>query len=134
MTPALTYVRLLVADLPACFRFYRDTLGLAPAFGGEDDVYAEFSAGPVMLALFKQPLMSEVVGTTGLPASAASQDRVVLCLAVPDVDAAAAALQARGVALVTPPTDRPGWGLRTAHFRDPDDNLIEISHDIPMEG
>jgi hypothetical protein len=30
MTPALTHVRLLVDDFPACFRFYRDVLGLTP--------------------------------------------------------------------------------------------------------
>jgi lactoylglutathione lyase len=28
--------------------------------------------------------------------------------------------------LMAPPTDRPDWGIRTAHFRDPDGNLIEI--------
>jgi lactoylglutathione lyase len=31
----LTHVRLLVDDYDACFRFYRDMLGLEPTFGDE---------------------------------------------------------------------------------------------------
>jgi catechol 2,3-dioxygenase-like lactoylglutathione lyase family enzyme len=34
----LSQVRLLVDDVPAAFRFYRDVLRLEPAFGGEDRV------------------------------------------------------------------------------------------------
>jgi catechol 2,3-dioxygenase-like lactoylglutathione lyase family enzyme len=26
--------------------------------------------------------------------------------------------------------DRPEWGIRTAHFRDPDGNLIEINQPL----
>jgi len=40
-----------------------------------------------------------------------------------------AALQAKGVAFVKPPTSQP-WGLRTAHFVDPEGNLWEIAHNI----
>ena len=46
-----------------------------------------------------------------------------------DVDAAYEALKARGVSLLRPPTDRP-WGLRTAHFADPEGNLWEIHQPI----
>jgi catechol-2,3-dioxygenase len=31
----LTQVRLIVSDFPACFRFYRDVLGLKPQFDDE---------------------------------------------------------------------------------------------------
>ena len=56
-----------------------------------------------------------------------TQDSVVLVLATANVDEAAKALRAKGVALATEPTDRPLWGIRTAHFRDPDGHLIEIN-------
>jgi catechol 2,3-dioxygenase-like lactoylglutathione lyase family enzyme len=42
------------------------------------------------------------------------------------VDEAYRQLQARGVAFVTIPQSREEWGIRTAHFRDPDGNLLEI--------
>jgi lactoylglutathione lyase len=32
--------------------------------------------------------------------------------------------------VVTQPQDRSDWGIRTAHFRDPDGNLIEIYNNL----
>lgn len=123
------HIRLLVSDFPACFRFYRDILGFAPTFGTEDDVYADFEAGGQGIALFARSLMAEAVGTESGRADA--QDTVMLVLATKDVDEAAEALQAKGILLVTSPMDRPFWGIRTAHFRDPDGNLIEINCPLP---
>lgn len=132
-TYTYTHTRLLVRNFAACFRFYRDMLGLKLVLGSEDDVYAEFeTGGSVMLALFSQRLMSDATGTAHLPAAISAQDSIALCLEVADVDAACAALQQKGITFMTLPADRPAWGLRTAHFRDPDGHLIEISHNIPM--
>lgn len=38
----LKFVRLLVDDFPACFRFYRDVMRFTPTFGDEHDGYADF--------------------------------------------------------------------------------------------
>lgn len=129
-----THVRLLVDDMSASVRFYRDALGMTLATGGEDDAYTEFEASPAVLSLFRKDLMSPLVGTTGLPARASAQDGVLIWFAVEDVDALYAALTAKGLQFVAPPTDRPAWGLRTIHFRDPDGNLIEVGHSIPLSG
>ena len=118
------HIRLLVDDFPACFRFYRDTLGFSPTFGAEDDVYADFETGGQGIALFARSLMADAVGGN---ASRDIQDAAVLVLATQNVDEAADTLRAKGVALATEPTDRPLWGIRTAHFRDPDGHLIEIN-------
>ncbi|MFF3784465.1 VOC family protein [Streptomyces sp. NPDC001933] len=42
------------------------------------------------------------------------------------MDAAVALCRRHGGVLVTPARDMPGWGLRAAHLRDPDGNLLEI--------
>lgn len=130
MHPRLTHVRLLVADYRACFRFYRDVMGFDVAWGDENGRYADFRAGEAMVALYDRRLMAEAVGAAGRPADADAQDRVAVIFAVEDVDAVWERFKARGVQFVTEPHDRPDWGIRTAHFRDPDGNLIEIYRDL----
>ena len=134
MTPRttlrLTHVRLLVTDFPGCFRFYRDVLGFEVLWGEEGGRYADFKAGDAIVALYDRRLMAEAVGTTGLPFEAEAQDRILLTFAVEDVDAVREQLKVRGVRFVTEPQDRPDWGIRTAHLRDPDGNLIEIYRDL----
>jgi uncharacterized glyoxalase superfamily protein PhnB len=55
--------------------------------------------------------------------------RVLLAAGVEDVDAAYEELKAKGVTFLRPPTNQP-WGLRTAHFADPEGNLWEINQSI----
>ncbi len=126
MAPRYAFTRLLARDFAACFRFYRDTLGFPVAFGEETDVYADFNTGEVTIALFDRGAMAEAVGAAALPSAAAAQDTVTLCFAVDDVNQTCDDLRAKGVQLVTEPQDRPDWMIRTAHFRDPDGNLLEV--------
>jgi len=122
-----SHVRLLVSDYDRAFAFYRDVVGLPVRFSDEASGYGEFETGTVTIALY---LRQNMVATTGLTAStstAGSLDRPLLVFRVADVDAAAAALQGKGVTLALPPTNRPQWTIRTAHFHDPDGNLIEIN-------
>jgi len=130
----MTYdsTRLLVARFRECFRFYRDALGLEPRFGTEDDTYADFATGATGISLFDQREMAAAVGTANLPARPTAQDATCLVFGVDDVEAFCARLRARGVQIVIPPTDHADWGIRTAHVRDPDGNLIEISQ--PLSG
>ncbi len=130
MSMQWTHVRLLVDDYAGCYAFYRDVLGFKPHFDGEDSVYAEFETGEITFSLYKRDMMDAAIGVPHH--SGRGEDRVLLWLRVENVDEATIALQTKGVTFVTPPTDRPQWGLRTAHFRDPDGNLIEIGHDIPI--
>ncbi len=125
-----THTRLLVGNFRACFLFYRDALSFKPTFGTEESSYADFDTGSLHIALFDKGEMAATIGTTTLPARLPTQDHVCLVLSVEDVDAACAHVRAQGVALVTEPTDHPDWGIRTAHFRDPDGNLIEINQPL----
>jgi uncharacterized glyoxalase superfamily protein PhnB len=51
---------------------------------------------------------------------------------VDDVDELHAELAAKGVEFVREPIDRE-WGLRTAHFKDPDGNVWEIAQQLPKD-
>ena len=116
-------VRLLVDDPAAAFRFYRDELGLAVAFGNEGEPYASFDTGTGAVALFARDGQREVVELR------AAGDSTLLVLEVDDVDADVARL---GVRVVAGPVDQPEWGGRVAYVRDPSGNLIELFQTIPM--
>ncbi|BAZ33436.1 glyoxalase/bleomycin resistance protein/dioxygenase [Cylindrospermum sp. NIES-4074] len=122
----LTHLRLLVSNYKDTFLFYRDLLGFDVDWGDENTGYAEFNTGSIQLALLKKELMAEVVPNTDEPSSVANQDKTFLIFAVDNVDEVYQQLQAHQVNIIAPPQDRSDWGIRTAHFRDPDGNLIEI--------
>ena len=128
-----THTRLLVRDFAACFRFYKDVLGLTPAFRTAEDIYAEFDTGTAILALYRRDLMAGVVGTDGLPAEATMQDRVALTFDAANVDETYLELSERGVQFLAAPADKPEWMIRVAHFRDPDGNLLEINSPLKTD-
>ena len=123
----LTHVRLLVSDMGASYRFYKGVLGL-PTSWDENPGYAEFEVGPESaLAIFPRVEMADAVELRP-----GGGDGAVVVLSVDDVDAAVERLRMRG-ADVGDPFDRRDWGMRLAHLRDPDGNLVELYHDIEWE-
>lgn len=122
-----THFRLLVADFPATFRFYREIVGLPTTYPpGSTGPYAEFElGGEKYLGLFDRGLMLEAVGRPA-QLGRTPDDHALLCIAVPDVDAEARRLEALGVALEGPPADHEPWEMRTVYARDPDGNLVEF--------
>jgi catechol 2,3-dioxygenase-like lactoylglutathione lyase family enzyme len=125
--------RLLVKNFAACFRFYRDVMGLGVSWGSEDDSYASFTEqedDEIVLALYNRQGMAEVVGTSDLPSEAECQDRVALIVSVEDVDAIYMDLTSQGIEFIVGPQDFPDWGIRSIYLRDPDGNLIELYTDL----
>jgi catechol 2,3-dioxygenase-like lactoylglutathione lyase family enzyme len=116
--------RLLVHDFAQSGAFYRETLGLGAAFGDAAPPYGEVGDAEHMVGVLSRSAIDGVLGAGD--ARAAAPDRFVLVFAVDDVDAAYARLSVRGVPMLTTPTDRPLWGPRTVHLRDPDGNLVEL--------
>lgn len=130
----LSNVRLLTEKFDETFLFYRDVLGFKVTWGNVGDVYAHFQdAGGYDIALFSRPIMAGAVGTEKLPAAVKSQDRFALILAVDNVDKAFDDLRKKGQNFVTEPADQKDWGIRVAHLRDPDGNLIELMSELSKE-
>jgi len=71
-----------------------------------------------------------VSGTGDKEADADAQDRMTIVLRVDDVDQVFEKLNSRGVRFDTKPEDREAWGCRTALFRDPSGNLLELNADL----
>ncbi|MEH2102645.1 MAG: VOC family protein [Nostoc sp.] len=126
----LTHLRLLVSNYKDSFLFYRDLLKFDVDWGDKDSGYAEFNTGYLKLGLFKKELMAEVVPRIEQPSYVVSRDKTVLVFAVDNVDEVYEQVKAQNAIVVTEPQDRSDWGIRTAHFRDPDGNLIEIYNNL----
>jgi lactoylglutathione lyase len=128
----LSHIRLLTNQYPEMFRFYRDALDLRVRWGDEHGVYADLDTGNgVDIALFSRARIAEMIGTSGHPEKSKAQDPVMLIFAVDDVDFRANRLIEQGATLVNPPADQPDHGIRSAHLRDPDGNLIELNTELP---
>lgn len=125
MTRNSVHIRLLIQDYQACMQFYRDILGFDITW--DDGDYASFQDGDMRLAIFKRELMSEAIGTADMISDAISQDKFGLIFEVSNVDDDYRQLIEKGVQFTRIPQDYPVWGIRAAHFRDPDGNLIEIN-------
>ena len=130
----LDNVRLLVTRYEECVLFYRDVLGLKRTWGDTDTGYASFSAGNgAKLALFGRKAMAEAISAGALPEKTEARDAFACIFEVEDLEQTVKSLEAKGVRIVAPVQDRPHWGIRTAHLRDPDGNLIELYEGLPKE-
>jgi catechol 2,3-dioxygenase-like lactoylglutathione lyase family enzyme len=121
-----THFRLIASNYKDTFLFYRNLFGFEPDWGDENTGYAEFNTGTIQLAIVKKEFMAGVIPITEQPLVFRSTDKSSLIFSVDDVNGVYQRLQDQNITIVAPPTDRPEWGIRTAHFRDPDGNLIEI--------
>lgn len=122
-----THTRLLVDRFRDSFVFYRDVLGFHVVYGDETGPYAEFRTSSITLALFDRHEMNQSVKYPTPTARDMQQPKLCLTFDVPDVDKLFGVLKERGATVVAEPADRTAWMVRTAHFADPEGNLIEIN-------
>jgi catechol 2,3-dioxygenase-like lactoylglutathione lyase family enzyme len=106
------FVSFLTQDIARARRFYAETLGLDIETEGESDL--EFRAGQVTLDIFDP----SSIGQPFAPSPAG------VALRVPDVAAARAELEAKGVEFDGETLDTGVCHM--AHFRDPDGNALML--------
>jgi catechol 2,3-dioxygenase-like lactoylglutathione lyase family enzyme len=106
------FVSFLTQDIPRAKQFYSEVLGLEIETEGESDM--EFRAGQVTLDIFDP----SSIGQPFAPSPAG------LALRVPDVEAARAELEAKGVEF-DGETIETGV-CRQAWFKDPDGNALML--------
>ena len=119
---------LFVQDLAGCTAFYRDTFKLQ--YQGSDADFASFLLEDGLYLILLSPSgAANLLGMEVKELKFEGGPHGLIAAGVADVDAACEELKAKGVTFVRPPIDQP-WGLRTAHFADPEGNLWEINHSI----
>ncbi|ALV00920.1 VOC family protein [Bacillus velezensis] len=122
----LLQIRLLVNDFKKSVEFYKDSLGLPISWLEKEMEYALFDNGETKIELLSQENMAEIVGEERKSLDGDAQSRFLLQFKVEDVDKTYDYLHKQGITCVNEPHDRQEWRARVAHFRDPDNNLIEI--------
>jgi catechol 2,3-dioxygenase-like lactoylglutathione lyase family enzyme len=106
------FVSVLTQDIPRAKRFYGETLGLPIETEGENDI--EFTLGQVTLDVFNPAS----IGQPFAPSPAG------IAIRVPDVAAARAALEAKGVEFDGEIVD--SGVCHFAFFKDPDGNALML--------
>lgn len=118
---------LFVKDLAGCTAFYRDTLGLEVKETNTES--SMFKIEDVYVFLLESSAASNLISEEVIELKLEGGPRSLLATEVDDVDATYEMLRSKGATLLRPPTDQP-WGLRTAHFADPEGNPWEIHQTI----
>lgn len=107
-----------VKDLAAGVAWYRDVLGFAPLYVREDIAWGELQTGVAKVNVG----ISQVEEPGG-------KGGATLTFGVTDIEAAKAALDAKGVRQDGPIQEVPGM-VRLLTFYDPDDNALMFYQDL----
>lgn len=118
---------LFVEDLDRTKAFYVDALGFSLGF--EDSTSAGVFLGNDMFLLVTVPSASDMLTGEQLGTPNGQRPVGLFNIFVENVDEVFELLRSKGVEFFIDPVDRD-WGRRTAHFKDPDGVVWEISQSI----
>ena len=120
----IDYTIIFARNMDAMRQFY-ETVMEFPLLRTLGDRWIEYRVGSTTLALTAHGLRFD----DPPPAPGALSLQLAFRVAPQTVAECAAALEAKGVKLISPLTDHP-FGHRTIFFRDPDGNVLEIFAEI----
>ena len=123
---SINVITLFVEDLQAAKSFYEQVFSIPVVY--EDDNSAVFDFANMSINLLQNSAAHELIAPE-VVASRENGSRFQFTIRIEDVDAVCAELNARGVALLNGPIDRP-WGVRTASFTDPGGHIWEIAQQL----
>jgi len=133
----LNNVRLLVKDFDNCFKFYSEKIGLKVTWGKIGGEYASFDIGlesnKMGLSIFKTDLMAMTLGNSDLQLPVKCREKIIIVIQVESVDEVFRKLTEKGVEFINKPIDIAAWGSRVAHFRDTEENIIEIYSELSKD-
>jgi lactoylglutathione lyase len=115
---SLSYTIVFVSDMKRSVVFYRDIVGLPLKF--DSPHWSEFDTGATTLALHQSALSTPAPAGNPSPPGACSPG-----IRVDDLDAFHAAVAAKGVRCIAPPT-KQDFG-RLAAYADPDGLAISVA-------
>lgn len=113
-------VCLLVEDLEKSLIFYKDLLGLK--INSKDNGYIDFILGDTLLAIFQKDKAETMLSQQHM----AKGGSAVYAYQVTDVYKACEDLKDKCVKIFEGPKILP-WGQIVAYFKDPDDNIWEVT-------
>ena len=116
----LASIRIITHDVDRLARFYEAVTGTVPARPAP--VFAEFRTAAGALAIADTTTVAMLGDRAPRPAS---NDTIIIEFLVEDVDGEFARLRDVLDDVVLEPTTMP-WGNRSALFRDPDGNLVNL--------
>ncbi|MBI5053514.1 MAG: VOC family protein [Chloroflexi bacterium] len=118
----LTATCLLVHDLDKTIAFYRDTLGLEVEFTN-GNFFVKFKLDGTPLMLFEKEAAAKML----FPKEHITQGGgVLLAFQVDDLQKTCDELKSKGVEIFEGPK-ATAWGQTVAYFKDPDENVWEVS-------
>ncbi|OXS57850.1 catechol 2,3-dioxygenase-like lactoylglutathione lyase family enzyme [Bacillus sp. V-88] len=124
----LTHTRLLVDNYRKCFLFYRDVLGFEVSWGDENSLYGQFKVGQTHLGIFERKQMPDALNSGNI-IGREQGERFALIFEVASVEDTYEKLKEK-VEFITRPMEKLEWGMKVAHFRDPEGTLLEIYENI----
>lgn len=113
-------VCLLVNDFDKSFSFYKNTLGLE--VNSQEGKFADFNLSSTSLAIFEKTEAENMFPQKYMKTGGGA----IYGFQVDDVEDACKELKSKGVEIFEGPKTTD-WGQTVAYFKDPDENIWEIS-------
>ncbi len=111
---------LLVNDYEKSLAFYRDKLGLT--INSQDTKYTDFKLGDVLFAIFQKDEATTIFPKGHMNSGGGA----VIAFPVANIAEAIEELKNKGIEIFAGPKTMP-WGQTVAYFKDPDNNILEIT-------